>query len=98
MSNGKLVNDGVQSHCGSLAFITRKSSCYDVTTQFLLVTRTICSGLSAGIFARETSHILVSLLTTLLPVVATNYCSVCLSAIRGGARVHIFTMGGGVSH
>ena len=56
MSNGKLANDGVQSHCGYRASITRKSSSCDVTTQFLLVTRRICTGLSAGIFASETSH------------------------------------------
>ena len=56
MSNGKLANDGAQSHCARRASITTKSSSYDVTTQFLLVTRTICTGLSAGIFAQETSH------------------------------------------
>ena len=50
------MNNGAQSHCGRRAFITRKSSSYDVTTQFLLVTRTICTELSAGIFARETCH------------------------------------------
>ena len=43
-----------------IASITRKSSSYDVTTQFLLVTRPICTGLSARIFARETSHIILS--------------------------------------